>query len=277
LYILGSNFLKSEPVPIDKEGKVFAETIKTILTPLWNAYHFFTLYANAGDITAKINKPNNENILDKYILSELNSLQNIVKESLNEYKPDVAVKEFTKFLDILNNWYIRLNRERFWDEDQTAFDTLHYVLTELCKLMAPFAPFVSDYIYKNLSDGKSVHMCEFAKSEKSDDSKLLEDMRRVQLIVSTGKQLREQFKLRNRLPLAKITIAGKDMKEYSDIIKDELNVKSVDFIEDISSVADSFVYPITPKIGARLGSALKEIIPAIKQGKYKVEDNKLVV
>lgn len=279
LYILGSNFLKSEPVPIDKEGKVFAETIKTILTPLWNAYHFFTLYANAGNVKADINKNvfETKNVLDKYILAELSSLEKIVHEALSEYKPDVAVKEFTKFLDILNNWYIRLNRTRFWDEDQNAFDTLHYILTELCKLMAPFAPFVSDYIYKNLSDGTSVHMCEFAKSEKSGDSKLLEDMRRVQLIVSTGKQLREQYKLRNRLPLAKITIAGKDMSLYSDIIKDELNIKSVDFVYDISSVADSFVYPITPNIGARLGSALKEIIPAIKQGKYKSVDNKLVV
>jgi isoleucyl-tRNA synthetase len=102
-------------------------------------------------------------------------------------------------------------------------------------------------------------------------------MRRVQMIVSTGKQLREQYKLRNRLPLQDATIAGVDMREYGDIIRDELNVKEIKFIEDIKSVADSFIYLITPKIGARLGGALKDIIPAVKRGEYTIENDKLVV
>ncbi|MBQ9539803.1 MAG: isoleucine--tRNA ligase, partial [Alphaproteobacteria bacterium] len=102
-------------------------------------------------------------------------------------------------------------------------------------------------------------------------------MRRVQSIVSVGKQLREQYKLRNRLPLKSVTIAGADAQQYADIIRDELNVKDVNFIKDIKSVADSFVYLITPKIGARLGSALREIVPAVKQGNYKIDGDKLVV
>lgn len=275
LFILGSNFLKAEPVGIDMEGRVFTESTKTILTPLWNAYHFFTLYANAGNITAQENT-NSENALDKYILAELNELISVVGSALDEYKPDVAIKEFVRFLDVLNNWYIRRGRERFWDEDQEAFNTLYFVLTNLCRTLAPFAPFVSDYIYKNLTNAESVHLQSFPVATNY-DHKIVEDMRRVQSVVSVGKQLREQYKLRNRLPLAKMTVAGTNLGEYSSIIKDELNVKAIEFTSNVSDVADSFVYLITPKIGARLGGALKEIIPAVKRGDYEISDNKMKV
>ena len=275
LFILGSNFLKAEPVGIDMEGKVFTESTKTILTPLWNAYHFFTLYANAGNITAQ-ETTDSENVLDKYILAELSELISVVSTALNEYKPDTAIKEFVRFLDVLNNWYIRRGRARFWDEDQDAFNTLYVVLNNLCKVLAPFAPFVSDYIYKNLTSAESVHLEQFPVA-KSYDHKIVEDMRRVQSIVSVGKQLREQYKLRNRLPLSKMTVAGADLTEYADIIKDELNVKEIEFTSDVSSVADSFVYLITPKIGARLGGALKEIIPAVKRGEYEISGTNLNV
>lgn len=275
LFILGSNFLKAEPVGIDMEGRVFTESTKTILTPLWNAYHFFTLYANAGNITAQENT-NSENALDKYILAELNELISVVGSALDEYKPDVAIKEFVRFLDVLNNWYIRRGRERFWDEDQDAFNTLYFVLTNLCRTLAPFAPFVSDYIYKNLTNAESVHLQSFPVATNY-DHKIVEDMRRVQSVVSVGKQLREQYKLRNRLPLAKMTVAGTNLGEYASIIKDELNVKAIEFTSNVSDVADSFVYLITPKIGARLGGALKEIIPAVKRGDYEISDNKMKV
>ncbi len=274
LYILGSNFMKAEPVPVDKDGKVFLDTIKTILTPLWNAYHFFTMYANAGNVTAReIQSP--ENPLDKYILAELNVLIDVVADSLNTYKPDVAVKEFVRFLDILNNWYIRRGRARFWDEEQDAFDTLWTVLTTLCRVMAPFTPFIAEHIYRNLTGNESVHLTSFPAAGKV-DVKIVEDMRRVQSIVSVGKQLREQYKLRNRLPLNSLTVAGANMPEYADIIKDEMNVKSVQFQDSFGDVADSFVYLITPKIGARLGGALRDIIPAVKRGEYELVGDTLV-
>ena len=275
LFIQGSNFMKAEGVGVDKEGSVFNDTIKTILTPLWNAYHFFTLYANAGNITVE-KEPSSDNLLDKYIIAELNELIKTTTSALDEYKPDIAVKEFVRFLDILNNWYIRRNRDRFWDEDVSAFETLHYVLKTFTKCLAPFAPFISEYIFKNLTGDESVHLQDWPIATET-DTKILDDMRRVQMIVSTGKQLREQYKLRNRLPLADATIAGVEMDEYADIIADELNVKEVKFVDDIKSVADSFVYLITPKIGARLGGALKDIIPSVKRGEYTIENDKLIV
>ncbi len=274
LYILGSNFLKAEPVGIDLAGKVFTEPQKTILTPLWNAYHFFTLYANAGGVVAE-NDTTSQNPLDKYILAELNELIVATGNALDKYAPDAAIKEFVRFLDILNNWYIRRSRARFWDEEQDAFNTLYVVLTTFTQVLAPFAPFVSDYIYKNLTGAESVHLTDFPSAGDS-DAKIVADMRGVQAIVSTGKQLREQHKLRNRLPLAKMIVAGAGNAEYADIIRDELNVKDVQFMSDISSVADSFVYLITPKIGARLGGALREIIPAVKQGNYEIQGDNLI-
>ncbi|MBR1379994.1 MAG: isoleucine--tRNA ligase [Alphaproteobacteria bacterium] len=274
LYILGSNFMKAEPVPVDVDGKVFAESIKTILTPLWNAYHFFTLYANAGNIVARPHDNAPNNVLDKYIISELNVLVGVVGNALDEYKPDTAIKEFVRFLDVLNNWYIRRGRARFWNEDADAFDTLHHVLCVLCRTLAPFAPFISEYIYKNLTGAESVHLTQFPVADLVDE-KIVADMRRVQSVVSVGKQLREQYKLRNRLPLNKLTVAGANMPEYADIIRDELNVKSVEWRPNFDDIADGFIYLITPKIGARLGGALREIIPAVKRGEYETRGEKL--
>ena len=274
LFILGSNFMKAEPVPVDKEGKVFAESTKTIQTPLWNAYHFFTLYANAGNVTAQ-EITDSDNALDKYIMAELNVLTDAVKDALTEYKPDAAIKEFVRFLDILNNWYIRRGRARFWDEEQTAFDTLYTVLVSLCRLLAPFAPFVSEYIYRALTGGESVHLTDFPTAS-APDMQIVSDMRRVQSVVSIGKQLREKYGLRNRLPLRGMIVAGADLSRYTDIIQEELNVKSVKFESNVDSVADSFVYLITPKIGARLGGALKDIIPSVKRGDYELVGDKLL-
>ena len=191
------------------------------------------------------------NPLDKYIVAELNEVIRITTNALDEYKPDVAVKEFVRFLDVLNNWYIRRGRARFWDEERDAFNTLYYVLTEFCKLLAPFAPFVSEYIYKNLTGAESVHL-ESWPVEQITDMPIVNDIRRVQSVVSVGKQLREQYKLRNRLPLQNITVAGANIEKYSDIIRDELNAHEIKFVDNVSSVADSFVYLITPKIGSRI-------------------------
>ncbi len=274
LFILGSNFMKAEPVPVDKEGKVFVESTKTIQTPLWNAYHFFTLYANAGNITAH-EITDSDNALDKYIMAELSVLTTTVNDALSEYKPDIAIKEFVRFLDVLNNWYIRRGRARFWDEEQAAFDTLYTVLVSLCRVLAPFAPFVSEYIYRALTGCESVHLTDFPTASKY-DAKIVDDMRRVQSVVSVGKQLREKYGLRNRLPLRSMIVAGSDLSDYADIIKDELNVKSVKFESNTDNVADSFVYLITPKIGARLGGALKDIIPAVKRGDYELVGDKLL-
>jgi isoleucyl-tRNA synthetase len=279
LFILGGNFMKAEPLLIDKDGLAFNEPIKTILTPLWNAYHFFTLYANAGNV--KIEDSANSKdlpLFDAYITAELNELVKISCSALDEYAPERAITAFMKFLDILNNWYIRLNRQRFWDEEQSAFDVLYFVLTEFCKLLAPFAPFISDYIYKRLADPEnknpdiSVHLEKFPNYKVIDNGAITAIMRKTQQIVSTGKQLREQYKLRNRQPLQSITITGWYDDSINYIIKSELNVKDVFEGKNIDDVAVKTLYPITPVIAKRKPNKMKEILSDIKSQNYDLSD-----
>ena len=263
LFILGSNFMKAEPVPVDKEGRVFAESAKTILTPLWNAYHFFTLYANAGRVSVK-SKPASANILDEYILAELNEVVAIAGRALDDYQPDIAINGFVRFLDILNNWYVRLNRQRFWDEDPAAFGVLHFVLTEFCKLLAPFAPFVSEFIFRNLTGGESVHLEKFPVAKNDKTAGILDKMRRVQMVVSRGLQLREKYGLRNRLPLRSFAIAGWADDAFDSIIASELNVKEIRHSDKTDIVANAIFYPLTPRIGARIPGEIPKLLGAMK-------------
>lgn len=263
LFMLGSNLMKTEPVSVDASGEVFLEPIKTILVPMWNAYNFFTTYANAANITAT-GSAAFDNVLDKYIVGKLSELLNAATTAFDASMPDSAVRELVKFLDTLNNWYIRLNRERFWNEDKSAFECLYFVLTNLCRITAPMSPFLAEYIYKNLTGAESVHLSGWPELPAA-NAEISGDMDNVRAIISVGKMLRENAGLRNRLPLASITIASANAVKYENIIRDELNVKNVIVSSDVAAVADSFVYLITPKIGARIGAKLREIIPASKR------------
>ncbi|MCL2369190.1 MAG: DUF5915 domain-containing protein, partial [Alphaproteobacteria bacterium] len=160
-------------------------------------------------------------------------------------------------------------------------NTLYTVLITLCKTLAPFMPMTTEHIYRALTGKESVHLCDWPEvSEIVYDKQLENDMDKVQKIVATGKALREDNKLRTRLPLANMTIAMTDADSLDsnliEIIKDEMNVKSVTVTDTVTDFADSFVFPITPKIAERLGGqSLKDILPAIKSGNYEIKDGKL--
>ncbi|MHA1549988.1 MAG: isoleucine--tRNA ligase, partial [Alphaproteobacteria bacterium] len=242
-FILSSPLFNAESVSIDLKGEVIKKASREALIPLWNAYHFFTLYANADGIKAKENW-GSQNTLDKYILVKLNELISDVKSSLDTYKFDVSTSQISEFLDILNNWYIRRSRNRFWgtevsqEEEQNAFDTLYTVLISLAKLMAPITPMLSEYLYKSLTNEESVHLIDYPSSNNLDEkdfSHLIDlenGMDYVRSICSTGKSVREDNRLRNRLPLSSVTIAsnlpsftkhffGEFGEELKNIIKDE--------------------------------------------------------
>ncbi|MDR1691517.1 MAG: isoleucine--tRNA ligase, partial [Rickettsiales bacterium] len=280
-YMYNSPLFKAESIAFDE--KLAVKAMRDALIPLWNAYHFFTLYANADQVQAK-EIFESSNVLDKYILAKLKDLVNGVKGDIEEYAVDRACVKIISFLDILNNWYIRRSRDRFWgtgiekDVAQEAFDTLYTVLINLAKIMAPLIPHITEYIYKNLTGEESVHLIEWPNADKiKNEDKLITDMDKVQDICSVGKFIREEKQLRNRLPLASVTVVGAELKEFSDIIADELNVKKVVYEDNLSLYADKFLYLITPKIGERLGGALKEIIPASKKGEYEIKGDKLFI
>ena len=271
-FLESSSIMHGGNVCMDYEGKEVAKAMRQALIPLWNAYYFFCLYANAEGIKAK-EITNSKDILDKYILAKLKNLVKGVHQNMLDYDMPLATTAFTDFLDILNNWYIRRSRERFWDgTDTSAFDTLYTVLLTVVKAIAPLAPFISDYVYRGLTGEKSVHLVDWPKVENlPDENELKTQMDLVRAAASTAKSIREENHLRNRLPLPSMTIAGEkasSLENFKEMLKDEINVKEVILNTDVSSVADKFLYLKTPLIGKRLGQFMGAIMAANKQNQW---------
>ena len=272
-FLVSSPILRGGNLCIDREGKEIAKASRKALIPLWNAFHFFCLYANAEGLKASF-FTDPQDVLDRYILAKLRVLVHSMTKNLNACDIVTSCAEVSDFLEILNNWYIRRSRARFWniENGQEAFDVLYTVLVILCRLVAPLLPLVSEYIYKSLTGRESVHLDEYPKDDGSRlEPELVRTMDFVQTVCSIAKSVREDYKLRNRLPLASMTIAGAvpaDIGNFVDLIKDEINVKEVLFNKNIGDIADNILYVKTPLVGKRLGAFLKDILAASKTGEW---------
>ena len=270
-FLVSSPVLKGGNVAIDKEGKEIAKASRSAMIPLWNAFYFFTLYANAEDYQAKEITSSTE-AMDNYILSKLKAMGEKLKHGFETYDIAEVCSETAAFMEILNNWYIRRTRERFWRGDAQAFDTLYTVLVNVAKLAAPIMPFICEYIYKNLTHGESVHLCDYPDlSAIKSDAQLMTEMDFVQDLCSAGKFIREEKNLRNRLPLASLTVIGATLSPaYQEIVKDELNVKEVRFDDNLSNYATKSVYLYTPLLGKTLGKDMGAVMAAYKQGDWSL-------
>ena len=273
-FLLSSSIVHGGNVCMDYEGKEVAKAMRKAVLPFWNAYYFFCLYANAEGVKANMTITATD-VLDRYILGKLKDVTQKVKAEMLDYDMPAAADNLADFLDILNNWYIRRSRERFWDgTDQAAFDTLYTVLVTLAKIMAPLMPFLTETVYRGLTDEKSVHLADWPNVDAlANESKLIAQMDFVRAISSTAKAIREENHLRNRLPLSKMTVAGEQantLTDFMDLLKDEVNVKEVVFNTDVTAVADKFLYLKTPLIGKRLGPAMGAIMAASKQNQWAV-------
>lgn len=276
-FLVSSPVLRGGNVAVDKDGKEIAKAARKALIPFWNAFYFFCLYANAEGIQASMTTTATD-ILDKYILAKLKVLVETMTRAMDSYDYALACAEAADFLEILNNWYIRRSRARFWEgTDQQAFDTLYTVLVTLSEILAPLMPFMSEYVYKSLTGGESVHLTDWVNgAELQGDSDLIAMMDKVRAVCSTAKAVREEKKLRNRLPLLSMTIAGAGitaLEPFADIIKDEINVKEVGFVEDVLALATKFLYLKTPLIGKRLGQYMKDIMAASKTDEWVVRED----
>lgn len=270
-FLVSSPVLKGGNLAVDKEGKEIAKAARAALIPLWNAFYFFTLYANAEEYKAKEIHASSEAI-DNYILSKLKHLRDTVMQGMETYNVSMATDETASFMEVLNNWYIRRCRDRFWEGDAQAFDTLYTVLLNLSKILAPLMPFVSEYIYKTLTNEESVHLTDFPTlAEIKFDQELVAEMDFLQELCSAGKFIREEKNLRNRLPLASLTLVGADLNPaYQDIVKDELNVKSVQFDKNLAAYADNKLYLYTPLLGKALGKDMGAVMAAYKQNVWQL-------
>jgi isoleucyl-tRNA synthetase len=237
-YLLSSPLLNAQNLNFSTE--TVADIQRRILGTLWNSYAFFVLYADVDKWQPGKNKIEKVleqgNILDKWLLSELHQLIKEVKQGFEKYSIIKPAKKIEKFIDDLSNWYIRRSRKRFWkseddDDKALAYTTLHYVLVELSKIMAPYTPFIAEEIYKNLTEKESVHLCDFPVSEEGFvDEKLNEKMKKTRDIITEALQIRAKNGVKVRQPLSLLSIKYQvSSDELAEIIKDELNVKEIEF------------------------------------------------
>lgn len=233
LYLMSSPVVAAQNLNfIEKD---VAELTRGMMRMLWNSYSFFVLYANIDkwEHNDLFQHSTAKNLLDRWILSELNTLVVSVHDAMEKYELHRAARSFPKFIDDLSNWYIRRSRKRFWksenDEDKNeAYATLHHVLVMLSKMMAPFAPFVSEEIYRNLTGKESVHLADLPTGDRHHVDEFLNDeMAKVREVVTEGLQLRAVAKIKVRQPLSKVAVKNAFQDELMEIIKEELNVKEV--------------------------------------------------
>ena len=270
-FLVSSPVLKGGNLAVDKEGKEIAKASRVALIPLWNAFYFFTLYANAEEYKAKEIYTSSEAI-DNYILSKLKHLRDVVKQGLETYDVALATNEVATFMEVLNNWYIRRTRDRFWEGDCQAFDTLYTVLVNVCKIIAPLMPFLSEHVFKTLTGEESVHLCDYpALNEINYNAELVSTMDFVQELCSAGKFIREEKNLRNRLPLNSLTVIGAELdNSYQEIVKDELNVKTIKFDNNLENYATKKIYLYTPLLGKALGKDMGMVMGAYKQNQWSL-------
>lgn len=265
-------YLLNSPV-VEAQDFRFTETwveevVKKVILPLWNTYYFFTTYANIDNFEPKGLK-NRENILDKWLISELNELTLEVRNAFEAYKLKDATKPILKFMDNLTNWYIRRSRKRFWksenDSDKLqAYETLYLVLVEFTKILAPFMPFISEYIFKNLTWKESVHLEDFPVYDKNlIDLELNEKTETVQKIINLWLSFRANQKIRVRQPLKSIKITESLEDYYNEIIKEELNVKEI-IVVDGSTLAKKICKPNWRNIWPKFWKDVKFIISEAK-------------
>lgn len=271
------------PKKFDIKG--MKDVMNRVFRMLWNSYYFFVMYANIDKFEpAMEQKQQTANLLDRWIISELNILIKNVDEKLENYDMYNSAYAIEKFIDNLSNWYIRRSRKRFWKSEddgdkKAAYETLHYVLVELSKLMAPFCPFISEEIYKNLTGKESVHLADFSMAdEKLIDEKLNEEMEKTRSIITEALQLRAKAGIKVRQPLAELRIKNYELrKEFLDIIQEEVNVKNASFDQNISENIELNT-EITEDL--KLEGQAREIVRFIqemrKEAGYEV-DNRIIM
>ena len=274
LYLINSGLVRGEEQRFSDKG--VHDMVRRALLPWYNAFSFLQTYA-ALDGWQPPERPRfGDNILDRWILSRLQTLKANIGVEMEGYRLYNVVPQLFSFIGELTNWYIRLNRARFWaqgldDDKAAAYDTLHAVVRELSIAMAPFAPFLAEHVYQalaELADAEaqplSVHLCDYPLADETRKAPLLEDaVARMQQVIELGRHQREEAKVNLRKPLRRLTIVHADAALLAEIrslesyVKAELNVKEVCYDEDESNYIALFAKPNFPRLGRRLGKRMR--------------------
>ncbi|MFN8446000.1 MAG: isoleucine--tRNA ligase [Caldilineaceae bacterium] len=256
-------------------GNLVGETVRKFLNTLWNTYSFFVTYANLSEWRVTSGESDTHNLLDRWLLSELNILVRNVTEAMENYDVLGATRPVAEFVDTLSNWYVRLSRRRFWDGDPAALSTLYEALVTVSQLLAPTTPFIADEIYQNLvaSQGKgadSVHLSTWPEVNQAlIDEQLSVDMALVQKVTSLGHAARQNANLKVRQPLAQVVVRTRNgeeeasLRRLSQLMLDELNVKSMEFTRASGDLVDVAVFPYPKQLGQKYGKGFPKIKAAM--------------
>ena len=256
------------PLKFDVNG--LKEVHSKFFNPLKNTYSFFTIYANIDNIDPRDYEVSYNDLeeIDKWLFSKLNKLIKNVTNSYEEYDLNKVVKYLTDFVsEDLSNWYIRRNRKRFWGSElnnskKCVYYTTYKTLLNISKLIAPITPFISEEIYQNLTDKESVHLSDFPKYDESLINDTIEEkMDLVRDLISLGRNVREEQKIKVRQPIKEVILDGKNkdiLGDLTDLIKEELNVKEIIFEDDLSKYMNFIVKPNFKEAGKVMGSKMKE-------------------
>ena len=276
-FLMSSSVIRGGNLVVTEEG--IRGGVRELLLPLWSTYYFFTLYAGASryEGTAAYSS---ENLLDRYILAKTGELITSVTEQLESLDSPLAAEQLRDFADVLTNWYVRRSRDRFWEGDEAAFDTLYTVLETVTRVSAPLIPLIAEEMWRGLTGGRSVHLEDWPDAAQFPaDPELVAEMDYVREIASATLALRKARGLRVRLPLAKLTIVTAGSQWFDGveaILSDELNVKAVAFEALDEGSLESF--GISRKLtvnaralGPRLGKAVQQVIQAAKAGSWRVD------
>ena len=256
------------------------DTRRRLLIPLWNVYSFFTTYANIDgyDPAVPAPPPAQRTELDRWIVSELHQLIRAATAALDAYDPQTAVREIDEFVSRLSNWYVRRSRRRFWksevDEDKiSAFATLHECLTTLVKLMAPFVPFMAEEIYQNIGRNggrESVHLEDWPNADESLIDTRLGDATRLAVRLSgLARAARSKAGIKVRQPVSRVAFKLRSPEERELLeqvaaqVKDELNAKEIDVLQDVSTVANLEIKPNFQLLGPKYGRNVGRVVDAI--------------
>lgn len=302
-FLMSSSILRGGNLVVTAEG--IRDTVRQVMLPVWSSYYFYTLYANAAEggsgydahrLTADEVRELPQ--MDRFLLARLRRLVLSVEKALNNFAISDACDAVTDFIDVLTNWYIRNNRDRFWGEDNQAFDTLYTVLEIFSRVLAPLAPMEAEEIWRGLTGGESVHLTDwpFLVDETNgretglgqivkDDPALVAAMEKVREVVSTTLSLRKSEQIRVRQPLSKLTVIVQEpdaARPFVDILKAELNIKEVEFCTLDQAQEHGLHITHTLKVdarvaGPRLGRKVQFVIKASKTGAWSEEDGQVLV
>jgi isoleucyl-tRNA synthetase len=282
-FLMSSPILRGGNLIVTEQG--IRDSVRQVLIPLWNSWYFFQLYANAaGDGQGHDAKPRTDSgdALDRYLLAKCHDFVAEMTEALDGYAVADACDATRTFLDVLTNWYIRRSRDRFWEGDADAFDTLYTVLEIVCRATAPLLPLTTEEVWRGLTGGRSVHLTDWPSVEELPaDAKLVDAMDLVREVCSATSALRKAGNLRNRLPLAELTVVVPEpaaLEGFEAIVSDEVNVKAVRLLSVDSDEAAS--YGVEQRLtvnaraaGPRLGKDVQTAIKGSKSGNWSVAED----